>query len=111
MLPSPFCACEVIYFVLSNLCSISRTLFLNLNTYTFSIAIMFAIQLLYLARDWPDGYTALRDRTRRAFLINREETDPRKIEHLLGRAEYVIKEIEALYRLKKYRTLKKRYYK
>ena len=69
------------------------------------------LQILYLARDWPDGYVVLRDRAKRAFLINREETDPRKIEILIGRAEFVVKEIETLYKLKKYRTLKRRYYK
>ena len=68
-------------------------------------------QILYLARDWPDGYAALRDRAKRAFLINRQETDPRKIEQLIERAKYVAKEVEALYMLKKYRTMKRRYYK
>lgn len=67
-------------------------------------------QILYLAKDWPEGYTVLRDRARKAFLINRNEEDPRKIEMLVGRAEFVAKEIETLYKLKKYRTLKKRYY-
>ena len=70
-----------------------------------------SVQILYLAKDWPEGYAALRDRARRAFLINRQETDPRKIEQLIGRAEYVAKEVEALYMLKKYRTMKRRYYK
>ena len=68
-------------------------------------------QILYLARDWPEGYEALRNRAKRAFLINRQEADPRKIESLIGRAEFVVKEIETLYMLKKYRTLKRRYYK
>ena len=72
---------------------------------------LFSVQILYLAKDWPEGYAALRDRAKRAFLINRQETDPRKIEQLIGRAEYVAKEVEALYMLKKYRTMKRRYYK
>ena len=72
---------------------------------------VFSPQLLYLARDWPEGYASLRDRARQAFLINRQETDQRKIEHLVERAKFVAKEIEALYKLKKYRTIKRRYYK
>lgn len=64
-----------------------------------------------MARDWPEGYVVLRDRAKRAFLINRMETDKRNIELLIGRAEFVVKEIETLYKLKKYRTMKKRYYK
>ena len=42
---------------------------------------------------------------------NRNETDPEKIKMLIARGEYVIKEVEALYMLRKYRTLKQRYYK
>ena len=41
---------------------------------------------------------------------NKDETDPEKITILIARGEYVIKELEALYMLRKYRTLKKRYY-
>lgn len=40
---------------------------------------------------------------------NKAETDPQKIAELIGRAEFVAKEVEALYKLKKYRTLKRRY--
>ena len=65
---------------------------------------------MYLAKDWPEGYGVLRDRAKGAFLINRNENDQRKIELLIGRAEFVVKEIETLYKLKKYRTIKRRYY-
>lgn len=41
---------------------------------------------------------------------HRNETDPEKIKMLIARGEYVIKEVEALYMLRKYRTLKQRYY-
>lgn len=40
---------------------------------------------------------------------NREVNDPEKIKTLIGHGQYVIKELEALYMLRKYRTLKKRY--
>lgn len=42
-------------------------------------------------------------------MANRDLNDERKIKECIIRGEYVIKEIEALYKLKKYRTLKKRY--
>ena len=45
-----------------------------------------------------------------AFCRNKDVTDPEEIERLLARGEFVKKELEALYMLKKYRTLKKRYY-
>ena len=41
---------------------------------------------------------------------NKDETDNEKIDQLIKRGEFVTKEIEALYMLRKYRTLKKRYY-
>lgn len=41
---------------------------------------------------------------------NSKETDPTKIDNMIKHGEFVAKEIEALYMLKKYRTLKRRYY-
>ena len=67
-------------------------------------------QLLYLGREYPKGHDYFRTRLKAAFLKNQDVTDPKEIEMLLARGEFVIKEIEALYMLRKYRTLKKRYY-
>ncbi|VDP41604.1 unnamed protein product [Heligmosomoides polygyrus] len=39
-----------------------------------------------------------------------DETDPKKIDELIGRAEFVVKEVEALYSLRKYRAMNQRYY-
>ncbi|MPC32294.1 LYR motif-containing protein 5 [Portunus trituberculatus] len=66
--------------------------------------------LLYLGREYPMGYEYFREKLKNAFLKNRNETDPRRITEMIARGEYVIKEIEALYMLRKYRTLKRRYY-
>jgi len=54
--------------------------------------------LLYLGRDYPHskGYPWFREKCYNAFARNRAETDIGKIEQGLKRAEYVIKEIEAL---------------
>ena len=41
---------------------------------------------------------------------NKDIQDPKKITDLIARGEYVMKEVEALYMLRKYRALKKRYY-
>lgn len=41
---------------------------------------------------------------------NSEETDPAKIDTMIKRGDFVIKELEALYSLRKYRAMKKRYY-
>ncbi|KAB7494248.1 LYR motif-containing protein 5 [Armadillidium nasatum] len=67
--------------------------------------------LLFLGREYPMGYDYFRTKLKKAFIKNRNVTDPAEINVLISRGEYVIKEIEALYMLRKYRTLKKRYYK
>lgn len=66
--------------------------------------------MLFLGRDWPKGYEYFRSRLHNAFIKNKDETDPEKIKKLLAHGEYVTKEIETLYMLKKYRTMKRRYY-
>jgi len=66
--------------------------------------------LLFIGRDYPRGKDYFRTRLKAAFLKNKDVTDPKEIQQLINRGEYVIKEIEALYMLRKYRTLKKRYY-
>lgn len=67
-------------------------------------------QLLYMGREYPKGSKYFRDNLKRVFMKNREETDPAKIEKMLAHGNYIIKELETLYMLRKYRTLKKRYY-
>ena len=67
-------------------------------------------QMLYLGRDYPDGFDVFRNRLQKAFRKNSSERDPKKVAQLITQAEFVIKEIEALYMLRKYRSLKRRYY-
>lgn len=66
--------------------------------------------MLYLGRDYPAGYDYFRQRLKIAFMKNRDVTDTETIHKMIDRGKFVIKEIEALYMLKKYRTLKRRYY-
>ena len=66
--------------------------------------------MYYLGREYPKGADWFRTRLKAAFLKNKDETDPEKIQMLIARGEFVCKEVEALYMLRKYRTLKKRYY-
>lgn len=67
-------------------------------------------QLLYLGKDYPMGEQYFKNKVRQAFMKNKNVRDPEKIKMLIARGEYVIKEVEALYMLRKYRTLKQRYY-
>lgn len=66
--------------------------------------------LLYLGREYPKGADYFRDRLKKAFMKNRDVKDPEKIKELIARGEFVIKELEALYYLRKYRVMKQRYY-
>ncbi|KAF7996253.1 hypothetical protein HCN44_001885 [Aphidius gifuensis] len=66
--------------------------------------------LLYMGKDYPQGYDFFRKNLKNSFTKNKHETDPVKIEEMIERGKFVIKEIEALYMLKKYRTIKRRYY-
>ena len=56
-----------------------------------------------MGQEWPQGYTVFRDRAKRAFAKGSSETDPQKIRELIQRGQFVMKEIEALYMLKKYK--------
>ena len=45
-----------------------------------------------------------------AFMKNKDERDPDKLNEHVAKGQYIVKELEALYMLRKYRTLKRRYY-
>lgn len=66
--------------------------------------------LLYLGKEYPMGADYFRTKLKAVFRKNKDIKDPAEIEKLIQRGNYVVKEIEALYMLRKYRTLKRRYY-
>jgi len=63
-----------------------------------------------MGKEYPLGYAYFRDRCHKAFEKNKNIQDPEVVAKLLGHGEFVVKELTALYSLKKYRTMKKRYY-
>ncbi|KAM6214441.1 electron transfer flavoprotein regulatory factor 1 [Rhynchocyon petersi] len=65
--------------------------------------------LLYLGREYPKG-DYFKRRLKNVFLKNKDVKDPEKIKELIKRGEFVMKELEALYFLRKYRAMKQRYY-
>ncbi|KAK9472539.1 uncharacterized protein V1510DRAFT_417036 [Dipodascopsis tothii] len=67
-------------------------------------------ELLYMGRDYPQGYVFFRDRLHRAFKSKAGLTDHAQIERQLAFTDYIEREIEALYQLRKYRTIKRNYY-
>ncbi|KAI2775769.1 hypothetical protein F4815DRAFT_486864 [Daldinia loculata] len=66
-------------------------------------------ELLNRGRDYPKGYDYFRKRLHKAFQEKASLRDKKEIQGAIRKAEYVKKELEALYFLKRYRTLRKRY--
>ncbi|KAL4781437.1 LYR motif-containing protein 5A [Aspergillus varians] len=66
-------------------------------------------ELLYIGREYPLGYEYFRTRLHRAFSNQVHLQNEEAIRKGIARAEFVKKEIEALYYLKRYRALKQRY--
>ncbi|ORZ39083.1 LYR motif-containing protein 5A-like protein [Catenaria anguillulae PL171] len=68
-------------------------------------------ELLFLGRDYPhpEGFPWFRRKLKSAFQKNAHLTDEHEIKQALLRADFVKKEIEALYYLRKYRSVQKRY--
>lgn len=56
------------------------------------------------------GFPYFKKKCHATFIKNKDETDPYQIAKMLSRGEFIIKELEALYRLRKYRYLKQKYY-
>ena len=66
-------------------------------------------ELLEMGKSYPLGYDYFRPRLHKAFSSQAHITDEEEIKKGIERAQYVKKEIEALYYLKKYRSMKQRY--
>lgn len=79
--------------------------------YIYALLVTYIVfQLLYMGRDYPKGYDYFRTKLKNSFDKNKAETNPEKIDKMINHGIFVIKELEALYMLRKYRTLKRRYY-
>ncbi|KIV85049.1 hypothetical protein PV11_00785 [Exophiala sideris] len=66
-------------------------------------------ELLEMGKHYPLGYEYFRPRLHKAFMSKAHLKDEEEIRQGIKRAEFVKKEIEALYFLKKYRSMKHRY--
>jgi hypothetical protein len=66
-------------------------------------------ELLEMGKSYPLGYEYFRPRLHKAFASQAHITDEEEIRKGIERAQWVKKEIEALYYLKKYRSMRQRY--
>ncbi|KAK3720581.1 hypothetical protein LTR37_003630 [Vermiconidia calcicola] len=68
------------------------------------------VKRVYKGREYPLGFeNYFRPRLHKAFKAKSGLQDEDEIKKSIAQAEYVKKEIEALYYLKRYRALKQRY--
>jgi hypothetical protein len=63
-----------------------------------------------MGNDYPKGSLWFHQRLKNAFARNKDIEDEQKIRELIKRGQYVVKELESLYQLRKYRAMKSRYY-
>ena len=63
-----------------------------------------------LTREYPKDPARMTRKVHQAFKRNSGLTDAGEIEACIGKAEYMVKEFESLYMLRKYRAMKSRYY-
>jgi len=68
-------------------------------------------QFLHVGKEYPEDFHVLRQRVKDAFRKNGSLRDAAAVEQAVARGQYVLKEMEALIFLKKYRALKRMYYK
>ncbi|KAL2048496.1 hypothetical protein N7G274_000408 [Stereocaulon virgatum] len=66
-------------------------------------------ELLNLGKEYPLGYQYFQTRLHKAFASQAGLRDDEDIKKGIERAKYVKKEVEALYYVKRYRTLRQRY--
>ncbi|KAF6240362.1 hypothetical protein HO173_001973 [Letharia columbiana] len=66
-------------------------------------------ELLNLGKNYPQGYPYFQTHLHKSFASQTGLQDEKDIRKGIERAEYVKKEIEALYYLKRYRALRRRY--
>jgi hypothetical protein len=63
-----------------------------------------------MGKEYPMGFDFFRPRLHKAFMSQSHLKDDEEIRKGIARAQHVKKEIEALYFLKKYRSMKQSYY-
>ena len=66
-------------------------------------------RIIYVGREYPLGLNWVRDKAKTWFRQNAELTDEVEIRRAVAKGRFMVREMQAVIQLKKYRTLKKRY--
>ncbi|GAA6028763.1 hypothetical protein JCM8097_007383 [Rhodosporidiobolus ruineniae] len=66
-------------------------------------------ELFYLAKEYPDPNYPIHQKLHGCFLAH-VGADEKRLEEGIRKAEFIKKELEAMYSLRKYRAMKRNYY-
>ena len=58
---------------------------------------MLSEQLFHLGKEYPGGRDYFHSKLKNAFMKNAHLTDPKAIDEAIGRGQFVVKEVEALW--------------
>ncbi len=67
-------------------------------------------QLIYLGRQHPKGADYFLPKVKQEFMKNKDETDVEQIKKHIAYGRYMVRELESMYQMRKYRAMKQRYY-
>mmetsp|Transcript_5511 Transcript_5511/g.16427 ORF Transcript_5511/g.16427 Transcript_5511/m.16427 type:complete len:82 (-) Transcript_5511:238-483(-) len=67
-------------------------------------------RFLVVGRDYPGGMEIVRAKAKAAFREKGHLTDEVEIKRAVARGRYMVRELQGVVALKKYRSMKKRYY-
>mmetsp|Transcript_46082 Transcript_46082/g.90844 ORF Transcript_46082/g.90844 Transcript_46082/m.90844 type:complete len:119 (+) Transcript_46082:74-430(+) len=66
-------------------------------------------RFILVGRDYPLGLPYVRDKVKQAFFANQRVTDDFEVKKCVAKGRWMVREMQAVMAMKKYRTLRKRY--
>lgn len=67
-------------------------------------------RFMLVGRDYPGGLDVVRKKAKEAFRANAHLSDDVEIKRAVARGRWMVRELQGIIKLKKYREMKKRYY-
>jgi hypothetical protein len=66
-------------------------------------------ELLYIGKEYPLGFSFFKTKLKASFMKNQHLKSAQQIDRAISHGKFVYKELEALWFLKKYRSMKNNY--
>mmetsp|Transcript_19522 Transcript_19522/g.52604 ORF Transcript_19522/g.52604 Transcript_19522/m.52604 type:complete len:80 (+) Transcript_19522:27-266(+) len=67
-------------------------------------------RFIVVSRDYPGGASIVKEKAKKAFFEKAALEDEEEIKRAIARGRYMVKELQGVIALKKYRSMKHRYY-